>query len=163
MAKVRKVVQLYNIFRQKMFIGIWKWKLSTLNSPLSKEYFHSIDTENADITHLACILGFESCFFIIASFDFVRVNLRWVSLGFADHAPVLRTDKRCSLSLECFAFHYRGILCWSTWLLVPTRAECQVRLIYAEQALHSLARNLSQKNTTLRAWRFFSGTCSVLA
>ena len=127
-----------------MFIGIWKWKLSTLNSPLSKEYFHSIDTENADITHLACILGFESWFFIIASFDFVRVNfivkilnIHLVKLEVslarqADHAPVLRTDKRCSLTLEYEVFHRKIIMCWSTWLLVPTRAECQVRLTYAE-------------------------------
>ncbi len=123
MAKVRKVVQLYNIFRQKKFIGIWKLKLSTLNSPLSKEYFHSIDTENANITHLACIFGFESCFFIIASFDFVRVNfivkilnIHLVKLEVslarqADHAPVLRTDKRCSLTLEYEVFHRKIIMC----------------------------------------------------
>ena len=28
--------------------------------------------------------------------------------------------------------YFIAIMCWSTWLLVPTRAECQVRLTYAE-------------------------------
>ena len=35
-------------------------------------------------------------------------------------------------------------------------------IAWASSALHSLARNLSQKNTTLRAWRFFSGIHLVL-
>ena len=82
---------------------------------------HQIDIHCIDVA-IEQFFGFESCFFIIASFDFVRVNFIVKILNIhlvkvevslarqADHAPVLRTDKRCSLTLEYEVFHRNNVL-----------------------------------------------------
>ena len=76
---------------------------------------HQIDIHCIDVA-IEHLFGFVSCFFIIASFDFVRVNFIVKILNIhlvkvevslarqADHAPILRTDMRCSLTLEYRAF-----------------------------------------------------------
>ncbi len=91
---------------------------------------HQIDIHCIDVA-IEQLFGFVSCFFIIASFDFVRVNFIVKILNIhlvkvevslarqADHAPILRTDKRCSLTLEYEVFdkglpntlHFIAIMC----------------------------------------------------